>query len=204
MAGLQEISERITKAPLQHKVGGVAVIMALLAGGFYFLFYSTLAEEAAGLDNKVRDLREEKAQYEQKKQQYMAFRAEVEKLLQEKKELVKVLPTRAEIPSFLQSLHAQAELAGLNILTFDKQREVKRDFYAEIPVRMVISGTYHQINKFFYSVGRLKRIVNIQNVLLSNPTSGPQGVMLQAKFVTSTFRFIDRSKGGKKGRGRRG
>ena len=91
----------------------------------------------------------------------------------------------------------------MNILTFDKQREIKRDFYAEIPVRMVISGTYHQINKFFYSVGRLKRIVNIQNVLLSNPASGPQGVTLQAKFVTSTFRFLDKSKGKKK-RGRRG
>ena len=104
---------------------------------------------------------------------------------------MKVLPTSAEIPSFLQSLHAQAELSGLNILAFEKDAETRQSFYATIPVKMAISGTYHQITKFFYSVGNLKRIVNIQDVLLDKPKKTDQGVRLEAKFVASTFRFIE-------------
>jgi type IV pilus assembly protein PilO len=160
-----ELNERFSNTPLQHKIAGLALAMAALGGLFYMLLYSGLSEEADRLKRKVAELEQEKADYEDKKQKYMAFRAEVEKLLQEKKELVKVLPSRAEISSFLQSLHAKAELAGLTILNFDKQAERRRDFYAVIPVNMSITGTFHQISKFFYSIGQLKRIVNVRDVL---------------------------------------
>lgn len=189
---MNELSEQFAKTPLKQKIAGVVAAMVGLGAAYYFLFLSGLSEQVTRLEGQTRQLQEEKTSYEDKKQKYMSFRAEVEKLLQEKKELVKVLPTRAEISSFLQSLHSQAELAGLSILTFDKRDEVQRDFYAEIPVHMVISGSYHQISKFFHSVGQLKRIVNIQDVLLGEPEQTTSGIQLRAKFVTSTFRFIER------------
>lgn len=186
------VMEQFSALPTRQKFAGLGVIMAGLAAAFYFLLYSGLADEADAVERQLATLRQEKEGYEEKKRKYMAFRAEVKKLLAEKKELLKVLPTRAEIPSLLQSLHSQAELSGLNILTFDRQDDVVKDFYAEIPVRMVISGSYHQINRFFYAIGNLKRIVNIQDVLLSDPERTSQGVVLKAKFVTSTFRFISK------------
>lgn len=189
---LNELSEQFAKTPLKQKIAGLIGVMGALGAIFYFIFFSDLSDQAVRLEAQARQLQEEKTSYEDKKRKYMSFRAEVEKLLQEKKELVKVLPTRAEISSFLQSLHSQAELSGLSILTFDKRPEVERDFYAEIPVHMIIKGSYHQINKFFHSVGQLKRIVNIQDVLLGEPELTSAGVILQAKFVTSTFRFIER------------
>jgi len=189
---INELSEQFSKAPIQHKIAGLAAVLVVVSALFYFLFYSELIEESESLDGQMQQLQEEKSSYEDKKQQYMSFRAEVKKLLEEKKELVKVLPTHAEIPSFLQSLHSQTELAGLNILTFDRQKEVRRGFYAEIPVRMVISGSYHEINRFFHAVGQLKRIVNIQDVLLAEPKQTNKGVELKAKFVASTFRFVEK------------
>jgi type IV pilus assembly protein PilO len=185
-----DVVEKFSRAPTKHKAVGLVLITAVFGLVFYFMFYSDLATQVDGLERKIKTLRAEKASYEEKQQKYNAFRAEVNKLLEEQKELVKVLPTDAEIPTFLQSLHAQGELAGLNILTFEQQPEVRLNFYAKIPVRMVISGTYHQINKFFYTVGQLKRIVNIQDVTFSAPTVGEQGVVLKASFVASTFRFI--------------
>jgi type IV pilus assembly protein PilO len=185
-----DVVEKFSKAPTKHKALGLILVTLVFGLVFYFMFYSDLATKVEGLERKVKSLRVEKAGYEEKQQKYNAFRAEVSKLLEEQKELVKVLPTDAEIPTFLQSLHAQGELAGLNILTFEQQAEVKLNFYAKIPVKMSISGTYHQINKFFYSVGQLKRIVNIQDVNFETPTPGEQGVLLKATFVASTFRFI--------------
>ena len=182
--------EKISKAPAKHKALGLLVASAFLGGIFYFMFYAEGAEQLAQLDRKVQQLEAEVASFEEKKQKYMAFRAEVNKLLEEQKELVKVLPTDAEMPMFLQSLHAQGELAGLNILTFQPNAEQRKNFYAVIPVLMSISGSYHQINKFFYSVGQLKRIVNIQDVTLAAPKEGAAGVVLKAQFVASTFRFI--------------
>lgn len=188
---LSDQIEKFSKAPLKHKALGLLVATVFFGGVFYFLFYSDLDDTERRVDSQLSMLKDEEAGYLEKKQKYMAFRAEVNKLLEEKKELVKVLPTEAEIPSFLQSLHAQGELSGLNILTFEPGKEEQQEtFYARIPVKMAITGTFHQINKFFYSVGRLKRIVNIQDLVLGAPTAADLGVVLKATFLASTFRFL--------------
>jgi type IV pilus assembly protein PilO len=199
--------EKFSKLPFKHKLIGLAGVTVLFVAVFYFMFYSDIDIELRRLDGEIDRLQGQVAAYEEKKQKYMAFRAEVNKLLEEQKELVKVLPTQAEIPTFLQSLHAQAELTGLNILTFRPGRERRKKFYAQIPVKMSISGTYHQIKRFFYSVGQLKRIVNIGSLRLSSPKARPRGVVLRASFVASTFRFLEpKSRSGqkKRRRGRRG
>jgi type IV pilus assembly protein PilO len=187
---LAEQIERFSKAPLKYKALGLVLVSAFIGAVFYFVFYSDGQDQLTRLDREVRGLQQEVASYEAKKKKYMAFRAEVNKLLEEQKELIKVLPTEAEIPTFLQSLHAQAELSGLNILTFEPAPEQPQAFYARIPVRMAITGTFHQITKFFHSVGQLKRIVNINDLNLGTPAVTEHGVMLRANFVASTFRFI--------------
>jgi type IV pilus assembly protein PilO len=197
---LAEQIERFSKAPLKHKALGLLLVSAFFGAIFYFVFYSDGADELSKLENKVKLLEMEVASYEEKKQKYMAFRAEVNKLLEEQKELLKVLPTDAEMPTFLQSLHAQGELAGLNILTFQPSAERRQNFYAVIPVHMAIAGTYHQINKFFYAVGQLKRIVNIQDVALGGARATEAGVVLRASFLASTFRFLSPKKGPPPGR----
>lgn len=205
---MSDLGERFAKLPVRHKYLGLIVVLALMGGVFYMVFYSDLADQVGKLDKARAHLEIQKSQYEEKKQKYMAFRAEVKKLLRKKKALLKELPTTAEIPSFLQSLHAQAELAGLNIKTFRKQKENKKGFYGEIPVQMAIEGTYHQITRFFYSVGNLKRIVTVRDVLLSAgkaPGANKGGVLLSAKFIASTFRFIEKqAPPPRRRRGRRG
>lgn len=198
--------EQFSRLPLKHKLIGLAGVTLLFGVVFYLIFYSDIDTELQSLDREISRLEREVASYEEKKQRYMAFRAEVNNLLEEQKELVKVLPTQAEIPSFLQSLHAQAELIGLTILQFKPSQERRKKFYAQIPVMMSISGTYHQIKRFFYAVGQLKRIVNIGNLNLGKPVPKEHGVVLKASFVASTFRFLEPGAGGgeKKGKRRRG
>jgi type IV pilus assembly protein PilO len=187
---LSDQIERFSKAPLKHKAIGLAGFTVFFGALFYFLFYSEMDDKEKSLNTQLTIAKQEEASYLEKERKYLSFRSEVNRLLEEKKELVKVLPTEAEIPSFLQALHAQGELSGLNILTFEPGGEQPQQFYATIPVKMAITGTFHQINKFFYSVGKLKRIVNIKDLSLGKPTETETGMQLQAMFLASTFRFI--------------
>jgi len=190
LASSAELIEKFSKLPTQHKILGF-VFISLFAGVlFYFVFYSDLVAEVTKLDTKIKTLQTENVDYENKNRRYHAIRGEVSKLLEKQKELTKVLPTKSEIHSLLQSIHAQGELAGLNILTFAQQPEQRLQYYAKIPVRLVISGTFHQINKFFYSVGKLKRIVNIQDLSLKRERTNGEKPMLKATFLASTFRFL--------------
>lgn len=182
--------ELLTKLSPKVKFGIAAGLSVALWFCFYWFLYQDVASKVDSLDSQYVRLQEERSSFEDKKQKYLAFRAEVTKLLEEQKELVKVLPSAAEIPSFLQSIHAQAELAGLTINTFQQMREQKVGFYARIPVAMSITGSYHQITRFFYAVGNLQRIVNISGVKLNGARETPTGVILKASFVASTFRFL--------------
>jgi type IV pilus assembly protein PilO len=184
-----DLVERFSKLPTQQKILAFVLIGAFIGAVFYFMFYSDLTDEEGKLETRIQQLEAEKASYEQKKRQYLAFRGEVSKLLETQKELLKVLPTKAEIHSLLRSVHAQGELSGLNILSFEPQAEVKEQYYARIPVNLRISGTFHQIYKFFYSVGQLKRIVNIKNLSME-VTPGSVKNLCTASFTASTFRFL--------------
>lgn len=193
---LSDVIERIAKVSNRTRAIVVIAICAIIGGAFYFMVYSDQIEESARLDRKVTELQGEKATYEDRKQKYQAFRAEVNKLLEEQKELLKVLPDESNISTFLESIHAQAELSGVRILTYDQRPEVRRDFYAEIPVSLTVSGSYHQLAKFFYYLERdVKRIVKIQGLGLTSPAVTPNGVVLKAAFTASTYRFVGKKPG---------
>jgi len=196
-----EMIERFSKLPFQHKILGFVFVSVFIGLIFYFMFYSGVVEAVERQENKIRQMEAEKATLENKKRQYLAFRGEVSKLLETQKELLKVLPSKSEIHTLLQSIHAQAELAGLNILIFEQRPEVKEQYYARIPVTMKISGSFHQVNKFFYSVGHLKRIVNVHNLSLKMKKLGKASTgKLSSQFTVSTFRFLNKLGGGKKPR----
>lgn len=191
-----DVIERIAKVSNRTRGIVVVVICGIIGGAFYFMVYSDQIEESARLDRKVTELQGEKATYEDRKQKYQAFRAEVNKLLEEQKELLKVLPDESNISTFLESIHAQAELSGVQILTYDQRPEIRQDFYAQIPVSLTVSGSYHQLAKFFYYLERdVKRIVKIQGLGLTTPTITPNGVVLKAAFTASTYRFVGQKPG---------
>ena len=200
--------EQFSKLPVQHKALAFGAVAVLLGVIFYFVFYSDLVDKENRLVSQIGTLETEKSTFEKKKAEYLSLCNKVAKLEEGQRDLLKVLPTASEIHSLLQAIHAQAELAGLNILTFEQQPEVRERYYARIPVRLNISGSFHQVLRFFYNVGKLRRIVNIQNVTFKQfekSGSSDKGLKLQANFIASTFRFLSKDGNGKKGkRGQKG
>jgi type IV pilus assembly protein PilO len=191
--------DRIASTALAAKIGAILGIVALLCGGYWYFFYSDLLEEKEQLQREAEKLNREKKEYEKRKQEYLAFRNEVNALLEEQKELLRVLPKRDDIEQFIENVQAQIELSGLSKVSSVREAAQPVEMYVKIPIRMSLLGTYHQINRFFKNVGDLKRIVNIEDVQLSPSTEvgGPSGVnMLKANFVATTFQFVDKGRAG--------
>ena len=183
------------KAPL--KVAVTAGVLALVGAVYYFLFYTDLAADIASATQGQAQLKQEKESYEKRKKEYVAYREELHKLQEEQRELLKGLPKRAEIPTFISNIQEQADLSGVEVVNTKIENEVPEDLYIKIPVSLEVRGGYHALTKFFKNVSELRRIVNIENLGISveakpddpNNQGSPK---LHAKFTAATFRYVEK------------
>lgn len=185
------------KAPLKAAV--TLGVVAALGAVYYTLFYVELSENIAATQSQYQNLLSEKESYETRKREYVAYRDELRKLQEEQRELLKALPKRAEIPTFISNVQEQAELSGLEVVTLTIEPEVpEKDLYVKIPVRMEVKGGYHALTRFFKNVSELRRIVNIETLSMS-VERGPDEAApakLRVKFIAATFRYVEKPGGG--------
>lgn len=188
---MNDLLDRILGLPRQQKIGVLAgLIIALLALDYFFL-YAPQSLKSAQLAQNI-----ESGQQERDKKRKLA--ANLPKLEQQQKELdgmlklaVAQLPERKEIPDLLSSVSSKAREAGLEILIFRPRGENLQEFYAEIPVDIVVRGGFHELVTFFDEVGRLNRLVNMQNIEMRNPKVQGERVSLDASTLATTYRFLD-------------
>jgi type IV pilus assembly protein PilO len=112
---------------------------------------------------------------------------------------LRALPSETEMSSFLNSLNAQAEAVGLEIISVKPKKETAAKYYARIPVQLKLTGSYHQLAKFFYLVGSLDRIINIEDISLQVGSFVDSTPLISADVMATTFRSVSEEK--KKGEG---
>jgi type IV pilus assembly protein PilO len=91
----------------------------------------------------------------------------------------------------LTNISTKAREAGLEILLFRPRAENFRDFYAEIPVDIIVRGGFYNAVTFFDEVGKLNRLVNIGNIDFKNPKVSGDQVSLDISTLATTYRFLD-------------
>ncbi len=183
--------EKIINLPAYQRMFIVLIIMALLCAGFYYLFYQPQLEQHDGLI-KQRDAAQVKLQKNQKIANNLAvYRAEYEKMRVQLDEALGELPLKKEIPSLLTSIGVLAKEKGLEILRFKPTGETVKGFYAEVPVTLKLSGSYHQAAAFFDAVSKMERIVNIQGLTLGGTKEVKGKTTLGVDCSAVTFRFVE-------------
>jgi type IV pilus assembly protein PilO len=100
---------------------------------------------------------------------------------------MKSLPESEEISSLLTGISESGQESGLEFLLFRPGKEVNKNFYAEIPVSIRVSGGYHNFVQFADRVARLSRVVNIRDINMSRNKSGQLTTSCQAV----TYKFIE-------------
>jgi len=195
---MDRILDAIARAPMAAKAGVVAAIVVLLTALNYFV----VAIPTFGLSVSETEQRIARTEAEQKRldndliektaiaNNLNQFRREKELLEQRLKDALSELPEEKKIDELLQLFQERARKAGLEIATIEPLPETNEGFYARVPINMVVTGNFHEVVTFFDSLARLRRIVNVNNILLDSPKDTGGKVILNGKFLVTTFMFV--------------
>lgn len=166
---------------------GAALLLSLFYWNFFYSpMSSTLNEHRA----RFEDLQAQQETKARQIAQLDRLRKEVRELDAKLKEAIAQLPDQKEIPDLLSTVSSLGRESGLEIPLFRQRPEVLQDFYAEVPVEMLMKGTYAQMNEFFSRVGKLNRIVNVKDISMKTPVVSGGGVVLSTSCSAVTFRFL--------------
>jgi len=199
---MEELIAKLVKIPTGTKVGAVAGLAVLVTLGNYFVMpgISDIQDKTARLEK----MRLEKEADLTKKQQVAnnldQYKRQLEVVEQRLKEALTEMPEAIKIDDLLTQLSELAKKAGLSMRSLQPMSESKGgQFYYKIPIKMSVEGGYHEIAVFLDSVSKLKRIVNVNNIDFGAPKVRADKVMLDAKYLATTFRFTGESKKSEKG-----
>jgi type IV pilus assembly protein PilO len=188
---LNELLDNILERPGIQKLGILVVTIILIAALYYSFLYSPRADQVAKLADSVEIANNEKRVKTQKSANLGRLRKDLQQLDAELKKAVAQLPEKREIAELLSNISAKAQQVGLDVLLFRPRPEAFQDFYAEVPVDITVKGNFHNTVSFFDEVGRMNRLVNIDNIGFKNPTVNGDQVVLETTSVATAFRFLD-------------
>jgi type IV pilus assembly protein PilO len=189
---MNQLLERILELPPRQRilllVGGLAFLFLAYAYFIYWPRSSAIAEK----QQTREELRHERDRKAALAGDLDRARAEVVKLNGDLRSAIAQLPDTKEIPDLLSNISSLGRESGLEIIQFRQRPEQFEDFYASVPVDILVRGTYSQVETFFDKVAHMARIVNVTNVAIKD-ASQPQGqsVTLDTSCAAVTFRFLD-------------
>ncbi len=164
----------------------VVIFFAVLVVGWWFCW----SDELDALEAKQQEEVKLKDEFALKKKQSINLELYTQQLSEIDRSfgaLLKQLPNKSEVESLLVEINQSGMGRGLQFELFRPGAEVSKDFYAELPIAVRLTGSYHDFGAFAGDIGRLSRIVTLNNISISSGKDG--GLAMDA--VTKTFRYLD-------------
>jgi type IV pilus assembly protein PilO len=199
-SALDKIVEALNKLTAIHRIMIFCGIFILLGGGFYYFAYAPKLTQISRLESRCSQLKKQLSTAKKKARNLKKYQEEMKEAQAQFNAAMEALPDRKEIPSLLTAVSQAGRDAGLDFLLFEPGAERNKQFYAEIPVQIEVTGSYHQTATFFDKVSRLSRVVNIDHIHI-NP--GKNASQLKTSCVAVTYRFIEAPRENQKGKKKR-
>ena len=188
---MNELITDFLNRPRPQRLGILAgAILFLLIVG-YFYVYLPGADQVSRLSEEIGNVQADHHRKRAIASNLPRLQHELQQWSVRVKQAAAQLPDKKEIPDLLSSLSAKAREAGLEIILFRPRAENYQDFYAEIPVDIVVRGTFHNAVTFFDSVEKLYRPVNMDTIGLKNWKTTGDRVDLEISVLATTYRFLD-------------
>ena len=189
---MNPLIERILELPPRQRilllVGSVVALFFAYAYVIYWPRSASIAEKEQQREQLKSD-REHKAGLAANLER---TRQEVAKLNGDLRSAIAQLPDTKEIPDLLSNISSLGRESGLEVIQFRQRPEQYEDFYAAVPVDILVRGAYSQVATFFDKVARMARIVNVTNVTIKGPPKAEtDAVVLETSCAAVTFRFLD-------------
>lgn len=186
--------KNIGSAPKAAKVVVLVLIfIAVLAAG-YFLKITKLDDQLGRLEREEQTLR---TTYDQKQATAVnleAYKQQLDDMRKSFGTLLRQLPDKTEIESLLTDISQTGIAAGLEIEFFKPDKLISKEFYSEYPIKLKVSGRYHQFANFVSGVAALPRIVTLQDIKISPQADNVKMIM---DLTVVTYQYLEESTGQK-------
>jgi type IV pilus assembly protein PilO len=183
-------SLNLAKIPLPARVALGAGVLVLAALTYWVIFYTAVSQKITQTRNASVALASDLAGVKQAQASYFADRDELALRQQRQRELNKVLPETTEQAAFLSAIQQVSNVSGIDLKAWQPLEERQEAFFAKVPMRLEISGKFHQVAKFAYEIGKLDRIINVENIQLMSPHKEGEDVIMNARCLATTFHMI--------------
>jgi type IV pilus assembly protein PilO len=191
--GMQSRLDQIAKLSKGARAGILAAIAALIGAGYYFGYYQAEHERLEGLRAQEIELQRKLSEVRSIAANIGAFESEITQLEGQLSVALRQLPNDKQLEVLLADISNLGKTAGVEIKSFKRESEQVHDFYAEVPISVKIEGSYHEIAKFFDSVSRLPRIVNMGALDIKVASASAAETRLVVSGTATTFRFVSKS-----------
>ena len=188
----------IGRWPLFFRVAVIAIVFVVVVG--LGIYWTIVQDKHPQLERAQEEEETLKVTFENKQKKaanYDAYKAQLAEIEQSFGTMLRQLPGETEIPSLIVDISQTGLAAGLQEKLFQPQGEVPRDFYAEKPIRIRLTGGYHEIANFVSGVAALPRIVTLHDINITpeaggdRRNSGGNFDQLSMEVTAKTYRYLD-------------
>lgn len=187
---MSKLLDRFGKLPRSQRALLAGAVYVMLAAVLYFALVAPTLDRTSTAQRQQTELRAKRDQVRARAENRAAFEAELEQLAAELKQALTELPNDREIPGLLSEIDGLARKAGLDVSKFQPLPEVKQEYYAEVPVQVAMTGSFHEVTLFFDRVGKMSRIVSVEDIELGSPKDEGSEVSLTINGKVVTYRFL--------------
>lgn len=166
------------------------VFLAVVGAGIWFTIIKDKLPALQRAQDDEATLRVTFENKQRKAANYDAYKAQLAQIEQSFGTMLRQLPGETEIPSLIVDVSQTGLASGLQEKLFVPQPEVPRDFYAEKPIKIVLSGGYHEIANFVSGVAALPRIVTLHDINIT-PEGQDSFDQLSLEVTAQTYRYLD-------------
>ena len=177
--------------PLPFRVAVIVIVFVVVLGmGVYWFIIEDKAPQLQRVQEEEQTLRVSFENKQKKAANYDAYKAQLTQMEQSFGTMLRQLPGKTEIPSLIVDISQTGLAAGLQEKLFQPQAEIPRDFYAEKPIMISLSGGYHEIANFVSGIAALPRIVTLHDINIT-PDNQDTYDDLTIQVTAKTYRYLE-------------
>ncbi|MEE8538216.1 MAG: type 4a pilus biogenesis protein PilO [Woeseiaceae bacterium] len=181
--------------PFAFRAGVIGIVFAAVVGlGIFWTIVENKAPQLARAQDDEQTLRVTFKNKQKKAANYDAYKAQLAQMQQSFGTMLRQLPGKTEIPSLIVDISQTGLAAGLQEKLFQPQSEIPKDFYAEKPIKIRLSGGYHEIANFVSGIAALPRIVTLHDINIT-PEEKDVYDRLTMEVTAKTYRYLDEEAG---------
>jgi type IV pilus assembly protein PilO len=177
----------LAKASLPIRFALGFFVVALAATAYWLIAYTEVSAKIDAATKQGNELQAELGRQKLAQAGYFADRDELALRQQRQRDLNKALPAETEVAAFLSSIQTVSNVSGVDLKAWQPMDEKTEAFFSKVPMTLELSGRFQQIAKFVHEVGKLDRIINVENIQLTDPKIEGDEVRLKARCLATTF-----------------